>query len=204
MLSPEQISEIKKQLFQQLESWPDSQRAEAKKQIESMDNQQLEEFLAKNNMIKTQEPQQPAQPQQNPFRLIVQGKIPSYKIDENAKAIAVLEINPISKGHSIIIPKQPCTSEKIPNQVLTLAKKIAKKIKTKLKPENVEISTSEVFNESIVNIIPIYKGEKPSERKKADEKELEKLQKKLEKKQTAKRPKKIQIKKLEKAPIRIP
>ena len=36
--------------------------------------------------------------------MIIEEKIPSYKIQEN-KAVAVLEINPISEGHTIVIPK---------------------------------------------------------------------------------------------------
>jgi len=36
---------------------------------------------------------------------IVNGKSTSIKIDENEQAIAVLDINPISKGHTLVIPK---------------------------------------------------------------------------------------------------
>ena len=36
---------------------------------------------------------------------IVEGKIPSFKIAENSKAIAVLDINGANPGHAFIIPK---------------------------------------------------------------------------------------------------
>jgi histidine triad (HIT) family protein len=40
------------------------------------------------------------------FSKIVQGKIPSYKIAENDKFYAFLDINPLSKGHTLVIPRQ--------------------------------------------------------------------------------------------------
>ena len=67
---------------------------------------------------------------QSPFRLIVSGEIPSYKIDENKDALAVLEINPVSKGHVILIPKKNVfESEKIPQSLFD--KKNLKKNKRK-------------------------------------------------------------------------
>jgi len=56
-------------------------------------------------------------------------KTPSYKIAENKKAIAILEINPLSKGHSIVLPLEHLKTEKLPKSVLGLAQKIAKNSK---------------------------------------------------------------------------
>lgn len=211
MLSKEQIKQIKEQLFKQLEQWPESQREAAKAEIEKMSDKELEEFLIKNNMIKTADSQQagqiPSTEQQNPFRLIVQGKIPSYKIDENKKAIAILEINPISKGHTIVIPIEPATPDNVPTQAFTLAKKIAKKLKSKLKAKKVEIATSEILGEAIINVLPVYENENlGSERKKAQESELKKLQEKLMKKTKpiSLEPKIQKSKKIQKAPVRMP
>ncbi|MBU3918685.1 HIT family protein [Patescibacteria group bacterium] len=39
------------------------------------------------------------------FCKIVKGEIPCYKIYENKKAIAFLDINPIAKGHILVLPK---------------------------------------------------------------------------------------------------
>jgi histidine triad (HIT) family protein len=40
------------------------------------------------------------------FSRIVAGEIPCYKIAENEKFFAFLDINPLSKGHTLVIPKQ--------------------------------------------------------------------------------------------------
>ncbi len=40
------------------------------------------------------------------FSKIVQGTIPSYKIAEDEKYFAFLDINPLTKGHTLVIPKQ--------------------------------------------------------------------------------------------------
>jgi len=40
------------------------------------------------------------------FSKIVAGEIPSYKIAENDKFYAFLDINPLVKGHTLVIPKK--------------------------------------------------------------------------------------------------
>ena len=40
------------------------------------------------------------------FTKIVQGEIPSYKIAEDEKYYAFLDINPLAKGHTLVIPKK--------------------------------------------------------------------------------------------------
>ena len=40
------------------------------------------------------------------FTKIVQGDIPSYKIAEDEKYYAFLDINPLAKGHTLVIPKK--------------------------------------------------------------------------------------------------
>ncbi|HKK61419.1 MAG TPA: HIT family protein [Bacteroidales bacterium] len=39
------------------------------------------------------------------FTKIIQGEIPSYKIAEDDKFFAFLDINPLSQGHTLIVPK---------------------------------------------------------------------------------------------------
>lgn len=40
------------------------------------------------------------------FSRIVSGEIPCYKIAENDRFFAFLDINPLTKGHTLVIPKQ--------------------------------------------------------------------------------------------------
>ncbi|MGM0375427.1 MAG: HIT family protein [Bacteroidota bacterium] len=40
------------------------------------------------------------------FSKIVNGEIPSYKIAEDDRYYAFLDINPLAKGHTLVVPKQ--------------------------------------------------------------------------------------------------
>jgi histidine triad (HIT) family protein len=40
------------------------------------------------------------------FTKIVNGEIPCYRIAENDRFFAFLDINPLAKGHTLVIPKQ--------------------------------------------------------------------------------------------------
>lgn len=182
MLDKEQIVEVKKQLLQQISStFPEDKKESAIKQVESMDGEQLEQFLVQNNLIRS-EGQAPQGEQKCIFCSIIFGETPSYKLDENKSAIAILEINPASKGHVLIIPKEHITSgDKLPAQAFSLSRKIARKLKSKLKPQEVSINSTNIMGHEIVNVIPIYEGQPPTqERKKADEAELQELQKLLQ------------------------
>lgn len=219
-LSQEQIEDSKKQIIQQIEStFSEERRGPAIERINSMNNEEFIEFLDKNGLLGSDhnegnegnyERAEKGGQQEIPFRLIVEGKIVSYKIDENKYCIAVLEINPISRGHIIIIPKKAITkSENLPKSILSLAKRISKKIEMKLKPKNVLISPSSVLGEIIINIVPVYSNESlSSSKKQISKEELETLKELLEKKQKTERVKKPKIKKIEESkmwfPIRIP
>ncbi|MBV7441172.1 HIT family protein [Weeksellaceae bacterium TAE3-ERU29] len=40
------------------------------------------------------------------FTKIVNGEIPAYKIAENDKFLAFLDVSPVAKGHTLVIPKK--------------------------------------------------------------------------------------------------
>ena len=40
------------------------------------------------------------------FTKIINGEIPSYKIAEDDKFYAFLDIAPLAKGHTLVVPKQ--------------------------------------------------------------------------------------------------
>lgn len=192
-LTSEQIEEIKQQLIAQIEKLPQENKKEIKQHVLDLNEEQLEEFLKQNKIKITESGQLQQEPSKQTtsqciFCSIVKNQVPSYKIAETNKAIAILEINPLSKGHSIIIPLEHIKTDKLPKSALSLAQKIAKKIKTKLKPEDIKIETSSFQEHSMVNVIPIYKNEK-LEKHQANESELKKLQSKLETKKRSPRKK---------------
>jgi len=201
MLSEQQAEKIKTQLLSQLENTNLPNQESIKENIETMNPQELEEFLNQNNLVNKNSTQ-------CIFCSIAFGEVQSYKIAENEKAVAVLEINPVSKGHILIIPKEHILSEKeIPKQAKELAKKIAKKIKS-LKPKSIEIVPSNMFGHEILNVFPVYKNETlDSKRNRTEPEELLKLQKEFEEKPKLKLMKKPKTKKIEEKiwlPKRIP
>jgi histidine triad (HIT) family protein len=41
------------------------------------------------------------------FGRIIRGEIPCHKVYEDAQVIAFLDINPLSRGHTLVVPKEP-------------------------------------------------------------------------------------------------
>lgn len=69
------------------------------------------------------------------FSKIVQGEIPCYKIAENEKFFAFLDIRPVVKGHTLVIPKKETDyifdiEDQDIAEMMIFAKKIAKAQKT--------------------------------------------------------------------------
>ncbi len=68
------------------------------------------------------------------FSRIVAGEIPSYKVAENDKFYAFLDIAPLAKGHTLVIPKREVDyfydlEDEELQEMIVFAKSIAKKIK---------------------------------------------------------------------------
>ena len=68
------------------------------------------------------------------FSRIVAGEIPSYKVAENDRFYAFLDIAPLSKGHTLVIPKREVDyfydlEDDELAEMVVFAKQIAKKIK---------------------------------------------------------------------------
>lgn len=67
------------------------------------------------------------------FSRIVAGEIPSYKVAENDKFYAFLDIAPLAKGHTLVIPKREVDyfydlEDDELAEMIVFAKSIAKKI----------------------------------------------------------------------------
>ena len=71
------------------------------------------------------------------FTRIIKGEIPSYKVAENDKFYAFLDINPLQKGHTLVVPKlaEPEADyifdldNDILSEMLVFSKQVAKGIK---------------------------------------------------------------------------
>lgn len=44
------------------------------------------------------------------FSKIIRGEIPCHKVYEDEQVLAFLDINPLSKGHTLVIPKEPAAT----------------------------------------------------------------------------------------------
>lgn len=67
------------------------------------------------------------------FTKIVQGEIPCHKVAESDTCLAFLDIRPLAKGHTLVIPKQEVDylfdlPEPLYNDVMTFARVVAKAI----------------------------------------------------------------------------
>jgi len=71
------------------------------------------------------------------FSKIVKGEIPSYKIAEDDQFYAFLDINPLAKGHTLVIPKMEVDymfdieDDQI-GKMMIFAKKVAKAIEANI------------------------------------------------------------------------
>lgn len=183
MVSDEQISQIKKQLIQQIEStFPEGQKAQMVNEVQNMDNQQLIEFLKQNNLIKDEADLEKSSEQQCIFCALAQKQMPSTIIEETDEALAILELNPISEGHTIVIPKQHITKpEEIPQEVQNLATKLGEKLQKVFNPKRVDVAIRNVLGHEAINLIPIYEDETiDSSRNQSTPEDLAKIKEKID------------------------
>lgn len=102
------------------------------------------------------------------FCKIAAGEIPSRKIYEDKDLIAIMDLNPTSKGHSLIIPKKHCTNiydidEDIAAKVMKTAKKLATKMTVALNCDGFNLlqNNGETAGQTMfhfhMHLIPRYK-----------------------------------------------
>ena len=80
------------------------------------------------------------------FSKIIAGEIPCYKVAENDKFIAFLDIFPVQKGHTLVIPKIEMDKifdlpDEYLSEILVFAKPIAKAIEQSFECNRVNILT---------------------------------------------------------------
>ena len=106
------------------------------------------------------------------FCKIVAGQIPCFRIYEDEKVLSFLDINPISEGHALVIPKAHAENLwEIPEQDLAAvhmaSKKIIQTMKEILNPEGVAClqlngrGVNQVVMHYHLHLIPRIKGSEP-------------------------------------------
>lgn len=98
------------------------------------------------------------------FTRIIKGDIPSYKVAENEQCYAFLDINPLVKGHTLVIPKLPepeadyifDLDDELLANLMVFAKKVAAGIKqaTGCKRVGVAVLGMEV-NHVHIHLVPM-------------------------------------------------
>ena len=78
------------------------------------------------------------------FTRIVRGEITSYKVAEDERFFAFLDINPLTKGHTLVIPKQETDylfdlDDRTLADMIVFAKRIARKLKEKIECKRVAV-----------------------------------------------------------------
>lgn len=115
------------------------------------------------------------------FCKIVEGKIPSFKIYEDSDAIVFLDINPMHKGHVLIVPKTHHeyifeVSEPLYSKLFLLAKKLSSKLRLYTKSKKIGLAIEGLsVNHVHIHLVPINSVNDldPCLSKQADFKELE-------------------------------
>ena len=100
------------------------------------------------------------------FTKIIKGEIPSYKVAENDKFYAFLDINPLQKGHTLIVPKlaEPEADyifdldDEILSEMLVFSKQVAKGIKAAVECKRVGVAVIGLEVPHVhMHLIPISK-----------------------------------------------
>ncbi len=78
------------------------------------------------------------------FTKIIQGEIPSYKVAENDMYFAFLDIAPLTKGHTLVVPKIEIDyifdlEDSTLKEMIVFAKSVAKTLKSKMNCQRVAV-----------------------------------------------------------------
>ncbi|MBO5916830.1 MAG: HIT family protein [Bacteroidales bacterium] len=79
------------------------------------------------------------------FSRIIAGEIPCYKVAENERFFAFLDINPLQEGHTLVIPKQEQDylfdyDDETIADIMVFAKQIAKALKASIDCQRVAVA----------------------------------------------------------------
>lgn len=95
------------------------------------------------------------------FTKIVKGEIPCYKVAEDDRFLAFLDINPLAKGHTLVIPKQEIDyifdiEDQQFQDLFLFAKRVAKAIDRSVQSEKVGMAVVGLeVRHAHIHLIPI-------------------------------------------------
>lgn len=95
------------------------------------------------------------------FTKIIDGEIPSYKIAENDKFLAFLDVMPLSLGHTLVVPKQEIDylydlPDELLGELFVFSKKVAKKLEKAIDCQRIGVSVIGLeVPHAHVHLIPI-------------------------------------------------
>ncbi len=97
------------------------------------------------------------------FSKIIAGEIPSYKIAEDEKFFAFLDISPLAKGHTLVVPKQEVDyifdlNDETLSEMILFAKKVAKAIEKAIPCKRVGLAVIGLeVRHAHIHLVPINK-----------------------------------------------
>ncbi len=97
------------------------------------------------------------------FTKIIQGEIPSYKIAESADFYAFLDIFPVAKGHTLVVPKKEVDQffdleEDLLSKIMPFAQRVAKALKATIPCNRIGVTVIGLeVPHAHVHLVPINK-----------------------------------------------
>jgi histidine triad (HIT) family protein len=97
------------------------------------------------------------------FSRIINGEIPCYKIAENDRFFAFLDINPLMEGHTLVVPKHETDyifniEDDELGQMMVFAKQIAKKIEKAIPCKRIAVAVIGLeVPHAHIHLVPITK-----------------------------------------------
>ena len=148
------------------------------------------------------------------FSKIIAGEIPSFKVYEDNKVVAILDINPVNAGHILVIPREEYITlmdmpDKLAEHTITVVKHLASEIQriTGAPGINIFLNNGAAAGQEVphvhFHIIPRFEGDEAIphwKRKQASPEDLKELSELLSKsiktKKKARKPTKKKIPKV--------
>jgi len=174
----EDLEEKKQQLISKISGLPSEQMAALKEKISSMTDEDFEKFTSGSCI----------------FCGIASGKIEAFKVYEDEDIVAFLDINPISKGHVLLITKKHIQflfqmPDELSDKIFRIVKSLMPTIVNVTKAQGVNIfmnqglAAGQNLEHFSINLVPRYSGDKVMfewPRLKAQQEELENISGQIE------------------------